>query len=696
MIKHLRWLKVLTFISFFNLLLTQVDNYGIKIKREHRKSHVKHLKWSRSVWLGEPLTSPRFYWNSKSGYVEFKVEANTIGSIEIGFDKEDLIYLWVDDATGKPYLEDYHYGNKTTDRVKDLEDSYYLIGGEQNFTHTEIAFRRPWNTCDKNDAVLGADTVRIRWSIHPHDGIEKDQADISLEESRNAFGVIHGEKSLLLQTPVRPEIPNDPHVHQWDVLMRNVVIRDDMATQYWCKVFKTPPLARKNHIIGYEPMILSNSTALVHHMLLYECDAPPGALDSFSSAHHPGAPCYSHQMPSDWENCVTPVATWVVGGEQKALPDHVGLPIGPRQTYFMLEIHYDNPGLRKVIDNSGLRLFHTEEVRKHDGGVMMTGVTVTPLHLVPPLQTSYRSVGFCNDVCTSKVFPQMGIKIVSVLLHSHLAGRSMRLRHLRGDKEMPRIVEDDKYDFNYQIDRNLHEEVTVFPADQLITECTYNTEDRKNPTFGGYSTREEMCLSFITYYPRTNLASCHSMTPIRSFFKSLGINSFYEVSMEEIEKYVMRTGPMPKLNGTMSTTAFPSFPDSDAAAIAALQNMADFVVEGETEENSLLKLVISEPNEFKDRNLARHLSTLPWGDSFFSKSFESSLARGLQMVFCRLRNDQLAVPPNIESFPNFTEYPPKPMEDCAVSSYLEKSSISRNCVANFFLLLICFVVFRLV
>ena len=48
---------------------------------------------------------------------------------------------------------------------------------------------------------------------------------------------------------------------------------------------------------------------------------------------------------------------------------------------------------------------------------------------------------------------------------------------------MPRIVEDDKYDFNFQVDRNLHEEVTVFPADQLITECIYNTEDRKNPTF---------------------------------------------------------------------------------------------------------------------------------------------------------------------------------------------------------------------
>lgn len=87
----------------------------------------------------------------------------------------------------------------------------------------------------------------------------------------------------------------------------------------------------------------------------------------------------------------------------------------------------------------------------------------------------------------------------------------------------------------------------------------------------------------------------------------------------------------------------PNFSGSDAAAIAILQKMADFVVDGEPEENSLLKLVVSEPAEFKDRNLAKHLSLLPWNDSDFSESFENSLGKGLQMVFCRLKNDQLAV-----------------------------------------------------
>lgn len=124
-----------------------------------------------------------------------------------------------------------------------------------------------------------------------------------------------------------------------------------MATQYWCKIFRSPPLPRKNHIIAYEPLILSPSASLVHHLLMYECSAPAGFLDSYAAHQHAGAPCYSPEMPADWETCVTPVATWVLGGGAKVFPDHVGLPVGPRQTYFMLEVHYDNPGLRRGIYN---------------------------------------------------------------------------------------------------------------------------------------------------------------------------------------------------------------------------------------------------------------------------------------------------------------------------------------------------------
>jgi len=43
------------------------------------------------------------------------------------------------------------------------------------------------------------------------------------------------------------------------------------------------------------------------------------------------------------------------------------------------------------------------------------------------------------------MLPDTGIKVVSVVLHSHLAGRNMRLRHIRNGRELEPIVEVSKY-----------------------------------------------------------------------------------------------------------------------------------------------------------------------------------------------------------------------------------------------------------
>lgn len=72
-----------------------------------------------------------------------------------------------------------------------------------------------------------------------------------------------------------------------------------------------------------------------------------------------------------------------------------------------------------------------------------------------------------------QIFPDDGIKIVSATLHSHVAGRKMKLRHVRDGMELDRIVEDDNYDFNYQQVRQLSNETVVLPGDYMITDCAY-------------------------------------------------------------------------------------------------------------------------------------------------------------------------------------------------------------------------------
>lgn len=80
-------------------------------------------------------------------------------------------------------------------------------------------------------------------------------------------------------------------------------------------------------------------------MIVYECDGGPDAMEKFVTLK--GAQCYGSVMPEDWNRCVSPVVTWAMGSDGQFLPDHIGVPISGRDVYYMLEVHYDNPELKK-------------------------------------------------------------------------------------------------------------------------------------------------------------------------------------------------------------------------------------------------------------------------------------------------------------------------------------------------------------
>ena len=53
------------------------------------------------------------------------------------------------------------------------------------------------------------------------------------------------------------------------------------------------------------------------------------------------------------------------------------------------------------------------------------------------------------------------IKVFADLLHTHLAGIGLRLRHFRDGVELPYVDSDMNYDFNYQETRRRNQEVIV-------------------------------------------------------------------------------------------------------------------------------------------------------------------------------------------------------------------------------------------
>lgn len=53
-----------------------------------------------------------------------------------------------------------------------------------------------------------------------------------------------------------------------------------------------------------------------------------------------------------------------------------------------------------------------------------------------------------------------------------------------------------------------------------------------------------MCLAFVLYYPRIQLAGCYSMTPVKYFFETFGVRQFYDVDMDTVEKMLLKL-PLP-------------------------------------------------------------------------------------------------------------------------------------------------------
>lgn len=57
-----------------------------------------------------------------------------------------------------------------------------------------------------------------------------------------------------------------------------------------------------------------------------------------------------------------------------------------------------------------------------------------------------------------------GIKVIGGLLHTHLAGTQIFLHHYRKGEELPLLLGDTNYDFNYQEIRMFKDEVIVKPV----------------------------------------------------------------------------------------------------------------------------------------------------------------------------------------------------------------------------------------
>ncbi|KAH3694939.1 hypothetical protein DPMN_082384 [Dreissena polymorpha] len=184
-----------------------------------------------------------------------------------------------------------------------------------------------------------------------------------------------------------------------------------------------------------------------------------------------------------------------------------------------METHYDNPTQKTgVIDNSGIRITLTKQVRRNEASLLQLGVDDNPFQVIPPGLDVFISSGYCTERCISEAFKQSNVqevKAFSLMQHSHLIGRAIKTRHFRNGTELKPLAYEPAYDFNFQEFRSFPKEIPIRPGDSFTVECTYDSSNRQRPTFGGFSTLDEMCLAYLYFYPALKVSKSTAFSPMK-------------------------------------------------------------------------------------------------------------------------------------------------------------------------------------
>uniref|UniRef100_A0A665TQH7 Monooxygenase, DBH-like 1, like n=1 Tax=Echeneis naucrates TaxID=173247 RepID=A0A665TQH7_ECHNA len=441
------------------------------------RDHLVCLKWS---------------FNNLQDNIVFKLVVNTTGWVGFGMSpnggmKGSDIVVGGLGPSGSYFTDRYATGNSMP--LMDEQQSYTLLSLTESDGQTIMKFKRSLQACDDKDFHITDRPIKLIYAYGTTD-------EIMYHQTRRGTMEVN-----LLNFMPRSSLPNRNYI---SATMNNITI-PNLHTYYHCKVMKFPKLNTKHHIYQVEPVIENHG--IVHHMILYSC--PSYVTEAYDEKCFKG---------NTGDACFGVIAAWAIGGGVFELPENAGIPVGgeEKDLYYRLEIHYNNLNLEEgMTDSSGLRLHYTNQLRQHDVGILTTGVMPFKhvQYNIPPKAPEFHTYGMCNTSLFSQVYssllayPVPDLQLFAVLLHTHLAGRKVRVGHYRNGQQIDFLSLNENYNFELQQIVNSGTIKTIKQGDEISVECTYNTLDR---TGMGLATTDEMCLAFLFYYPAIKITSCIS------------------------------------------------------------------------------------------------------------------------------------------------------------------------------------------
>jgi len=157
-----------------------------------------------------------------------------------------------------------------------------------------------------------------------------------------------------------------------------------------------------------------------------------------------------------------------------------------------------------LIDNSGVRLYFTTDVRPIE-----VGITETEDPFVALRDTFINEEGLtqyqfeCPGSCTQSNMDSL-VTVIREFLHMHANGVAATNELIR-DGDVVHRGEIQYFDFEQQGNMAVQQQpYQVQPGDGFRTSCTFQTT---NETQFGLASQQEMCMAFIMYYPRVPSAN---------------------------------------------------------------------------------------------------------------------------------------------------------------------------------------------
>ncbi|KAK7088971.1 putative DBH-like monooxygenase protein 2 [Littorina saxatilis] len=281
--------------------------------------------------------------------------------------------------------------------------------------------------------------------------------------------------------------------------VRNITIRfphtkvPAEVTNYYCFNFQLPT-DQEYHMIATKPLI--NNSDVVHHMILTSCEGTVGLINEPQDCIM-GTP-----------SCSKAMGIWTVGMTGECINSQAGFRIGKGGTGTVsLQVHWNNPTKNNTwYDSSGLILYYTPVLRKYDAASFSVGQTNLN---IPPGMPSVVHQGTCTSRCTKKIF-KGPVHVVSSLNHMHNLGIRQNLTRTRSGMAQLIIMDDNPFSFDLPVSHEFTDPIIIEPGDELQTYCTYKSLSRDKTTLFGASTYDEMCFSYLTFFPAENItdSSC--------------------------------------------------------------------------------------------------------------------------------------------------------------------------------------------